>query len=88
MILVWTEVSGFNHVFFNQMRFIFQRKSSGFPMGRCELETVPELWLVSIANSHFIALECDLGCLLISIAAPELHREFPDPSCYGGHEMV
>lgn len=30
----------------------------------------------SIANSHFIALEDDLGCLPIPIAAPELLQNF------------
>lgn len=41
-------------------------------MGMCEIGGVSQLWLVIIANSHFIAFEYDLGFLLISIATPEL----------------
>lgn len=57
-------------------------------MGRCELEIVFELWLVSIVNSYFIVFECDLGCLLILIVVFEFYREFLDFFCYGGYEMV
>lgn len=65
-----------------------QRKSRDFPIAKCELERVPKLWLVNIANSHFIALECDLGCLPISIATPELHENFQSPLVMEAQEMV
>lgn len=41
-----------------------------------------------VSNGHFIALECDLGCLLIPIAVPELQLQSPCLSGYKGHEMI
>lgn len=44
-----------------------------------KVEGGPRLWLVSVANSHFIALEYGPGCLLIPVAAPEFLQNFQSP---------